>query len=382
MVIGSDAGADFQLTDAAVAPYQCELIANQDHAEVLDLAHKSNTLVNDLKIDHAQLHHSTSLKLGSTIVQFSLVSVDLFIPHSRDTRFGELVGASSAMRDFFAVLGAAAQSDSSVLIYGEAGTGKQTTAQAIHNKSLRHNGVFHAVDCQASYQKIEAALIQAFAQVGSGTLFLSEIGLLPTELQARLLHVFRMGGPTAVAGLRIISSSTVDLRLAVNEGRFCNQLFVNLRELEAQLPAMRQRFEDLPLLIDDLLARQTLAKEPMASMMRSREFQSQLQRYRWPGNVRELQEYLSQCLRHGTALPLDPTGMDTQRSGRLADGTLPEIDISKPIKAGREQWIKHFERLYLSEILESQGGNVTKAAKAANVDRGHFYRLMMRCGLR
>ncbi len=382
VVIGSDPGADLQLEDDKVLPYQCELIATSEHVEIVDLARNNSTMVNDIAVKRAQLYQRTTIRVGASVLQFTPVSVALFVRRSRDTSFAGLVGNSPAMRDLFVVLASAAQQDMPLLLQGETGTGKETAARAIHQMSTRSAGVFHSIDCKAPHDEIEAALIAAFESTAGGTLYLSEIGQLPKALQARLLRVFKIGGPGAVADLRIISSTSVDLRFAVNDMLFSERLYVHLSGLLASLPAMRDRYADLPRLIDNILDRTQSAQEPIAVHMRTREFQSQLMRYGWPGNVRELQEYLRRCVSSGTILPLDVTGARLSLVDEEPVSPLPPIDISKPIKAGREEWIKHFERLYLAEVLQSQGGNVTRAAKAASVDRGHFYRLMMRCGLR
>lgn len=270
MVIGSDPGADLELSDPKVLAYQCELIATSQHVEIVDLARDNSTMVNDLAIRRAQLYRPTTISVGDSIIRYTPVSVALFVRRSRDTSFGGLVGNSPAMRDLFVVLRSAADGQAPLLLQGEVGTGKETAARAIHQMSSRSEGTFHAIDCKAPHKEIEAGLIAAFESTEGGTLYLSEVGQLPKELQARLLRVFSIGGPGVVAGLRILSSTTVDIRHAVNDLLFDERLYVHLSGLRASLPAMRDRYADLPRLIDNLLERMKSSQEPIAIHMCSR----------------------------------------------------------------------------------------------------------------
>ncbi len=286
------------------------------------------------------------------------------------------------MRDLFVELERASGGEMPVLLSGESGAGKECVARAIHARGARSSGPFHVVECTDSHDQVERGLISAFESAAGGTLFLSHVGEMSADLQSRLLRVFRNGGPGAVADLRIISSSTADLRSAVNDERFDSRLYGHLRGLDLRMPSLRERHSDFSPLLGMLIEEFGALDTPTAAGLCTAESVERLRRYSWPGNVRELREHVGRCLAQGVVLPVGQGTSNVSEYVVERQSGSPAVDISRPIKAGREEWIKHFERLYLADILESQGGNVTRAAKAAGVDRGHFYRLMMRCGLR
>lgn len=379
--IGSDQGADLRLSDPSVAPFHCEIVVTANGIDIIDLIQRNSTLVNDVEVSKAHLCRPVTISVGDTKIRFERTSASLHMRRSSQLSFADLVGSSVAMRELFCDLERVACSEVSVLVHGEAGTGKAAVARAIHRQSPRRTGPFHNVDCTASHRDIERGLISAFENAAGGTLYLEQVGEMPAGLQSRLLRVFKNGGPGAVADLRIMSSSSVDLRKAVNGGSFDSRLYAHLRGEQVSVPPMRQRLADLPRLVTALLGELGAESDPLVEQLRSRAVLERMQRYGWPGNVRELREHLHRCIQQRHVLAVGEAAANVNQSTEPARSA-PKVDISRPIKAGREEWIRHFERMYLSEILEAQGGNVTRAAKAAGVDRGHFYRLMMRCGLR
>jgi len=382
--IGCDPSADLVLTDPAVSAFHCEIVANVDRIDIVALDRKSSTMVNDLDVEKAHLRRVATIAVGATKIRFEPMSSSLHVRRSSEVRFAHVIGNSAPMRDLFIELERAANSDTPVLLVGEAGSGKESVARAIHRQSSRRSGPFHIVDCTGTHQEVERGLIAAFESAAGGTLYLSQVSEMPGDLQSRLLRVFRNGGPGAVADLRIVSSSTVDIRSSVNEGRFDSRLYGCLRALSAAVPALRHRVADLPPLVKALVEELGAESEPVVEQICSSEFFGRMARYGWPGNVREMREYIRRCIEQGAVQPVGQSAanVNAQETRPGTSSLAPSVDIAKPIKAGREEWIKHFERLYLADILDAQGGNVTRAAKAAGVDRGHFYRLMMRCGLR
>lgn len=379
--IGSDAGADLRLSDSNVAPFHCEIIASTQGIDILDLVNRNSTLVNDLEVSKAHLRRPATIRVGDTTIRFEKISVSLHVRRASEFEFADLIGSSIAMRELFCDLQRAADSEVPIMMRGETGTGKAAVARAIHRMSARRSGSFHIVDCTATHRDIERGLISAFENAAGGTLYLEQVGEMPADLQSRLLRVFKNGGPGAVADLRIMASSSVDLRQSINENRFDSQLYGHLCGQRVSIPPMRKRLADLPRLVSSLLDELGASSNPIAEQLRGREAIERMQRYSWPGNVRELREHLKRCIQHKNVLAAGEAAANVNQSPE-STRFAPEVDIARPIKAGREEWIKHFERMYLADILEDQGGNVTRAAKAAGVDRGHFYRLMMRCGLR
>jgi len=399
-VIGSHSSADLQLTDGAVSRFHCQIRSAGGRLEICDLGSRNGTRVGNLRIATAILGQSAVVRLGRTVIHFERVGREVKVPLSHSDRFGCLVGASQIMRMLFATLERAARTPSTLLITGETGTGKDAVAQSVHRASERCRGPFVVVDCGAiSPNLIESELFGhergaftgadtsragAFEAANGGTLFLDEIGELDLELQPKLLRalesrvITRVGGSNEIpVNVRVIAATNRDLRTLVNEKNFRSDLFYRLAVVELSLPPLRDRLEDLPLLLQELMAGMKSSHGKVADDLVSGPYLRDLCNYAWPGNVRELRNHVERCLAFGEALPVG-----NGEKSSLAELGLPPIDVQSPLRQGREEWVKYFERQYLSRVLESKNGNVTAAAKAAGVDRGHFYRLLFRCGLR
>jgi DNA-binding NtrC family response regulator len=300
------------------------------------------------------------------------------------------------MRACFALLERASARDVTVLLEGETGTGKSQAAQAIHNASARRDKPFIVVDCGAipsnlleselfGHEKgaFTGALVRragAFEEAHGGTVFLDEIGELPAELQPKLLRVLetreirRVGSNTyQPVDIRLIAATHRDLRAEVNAGRFRSDLFFRLAVLRIVQPSLRQRPEDLPLLVEQILA--SLGADPeRTGALRTPEFIARLQHAAWPGNVRELRNYLERCLVFEDALAISE---EEARPG----GSL-EVDPTQPYADQRRRVVDDFERRYLRALLEKHQGKVAQAAVTAGVDRVHLYRLLRRHGIK
>jgi DNA-binding NtrC family response regulator len=179
--------------------------------------------------------------------------------------------------------------------------------------------------------------------------------------------------------VRVIAATNRSLRAEVTAQRFRSDLYYRLAVVQVKLPPLRERLADLPILVDHVLAGLGATDRTIALALRSPEFLDRLTRYRWPGNVRQLRNYIERCVALGdTNLPpsLDTAPPEIER--------VPEtpIDITKPLRSAREQCVSQFERRYLEAILAKHNNNVSAAARSAEVDRIHFYRLLWKHGLR
>ncbi len=297
------------------------------------------------------------------------------------------------MRQAFAVLERAAVSDATVLLTGETGTGKEAAAQGLHDRSLRGKGPFVVVDCASVPANLfEAELFGhekgaftgatssregAFEMADGGTLFIDEIGEIAVELQPKLLRVLerretkRVGGskPKAV-DVRVVAATHRDLRAEVNEKRFRADLYYRLAVVNVRLPALRERREDLPLLVESLAPLLAQRARTSSAPLLDPAFLDELTHHAWPGNVRELRNYLERALVLGHA------------SARETEPTNEPIDGRQPLRTARDAAIAVFERAYLVDVLERAGNQITRAAQLADVDRVHFYRLLRKYGLR
>ncbi|WP_255442564.1 sigma-54-dependent Fis family transcriptional regulator [Corallococcus sp. Z5C101001] len=315
------------------------------------------------------------------------------------TAFGELVATSAAARASFERMACAAASNATVLLEGETGTGKSRAALAIHGEGARARAPFLVVDCGAlPANLLESELfghekgaftgaiqrrVGAFEEADGGTIFLDEIGELPAELQPKLLRVLenreirRLGSNTYQAvNVRVIAATHRDLRAEVREGRFRADLYFRLAVVGIPIPSLRERPEDIPLIVESILAGLGATPEQMATLT-APDFLTRLQHAAWPGNVRELRNHLERCLVFQSALP--PPAPD---AGSLSPPVPRAVDASLTYAESRRRALEAFERDYIEALLRLHGGKVSQAAAAADMDRVYLYRLLRRHGLK
>jgi two-component system, NtrC family, response regulator GlrR len=396
VVIGSHPSADLVLRDPSVSRFHCE-ITGGDRPAIRDLGSRNGTVVNGVAVAQAPLTEGALLTLGGTQLRFQRSGVAARIALSERDRFGQMVGRSASMRAVFALCEQAAASDSTVLIEGETGTGKEATAEAIHRESTRRDGPFVVIDCGAiPPQLLESELFGhergaftgavntrrgAFQAASGGSIFLDEIGELGLDLQPKLLRALERREVKPVGAnryspidVRVLAATNRNLREEVTARRFRSDLYYRVAVLRVRIPPLRERKEDLGVLLEHLLQTLGAADRPEARALRTDGFLNEVARHAWPGNVRELRNYVERCL----AMRDQPPPQELETS----DTTSAKIDITQPLKAAREAWVAEFERRYLTELLKQHDDNVTVAARAAAVDRIHFYRLLWKHGLR
>ena len=300
-----------------------------------------------------------------------------------------LVFRSEAMRNIFSLVQKVAASSSPVLITGETGTGKELVARALHAEGERKNGPFVAVNCSAiSPTLIESELFGhakgaftgadrerpgLFAAAHRGTLFLDEIGELPLELQPKLLRVLQEGEILRVGesqprriDVRVVAATARKVRDEVTRGRFREDLFYRLAVVEIQIPALRERREDIAELIEYFLAR-IAAREGRKTPVFSAECLETLAGYPWPGNVRELENFVEKT-------------MIFNRGDIIKNADLPGEVRRRERGAGEEFSLKtavsRVEREYIRKALAATGGNQTQAAKLLEISlRGMLYKM-------
>ncbi|RJS27308.1 sigma-54-dependent Fis family transcriptional regulator [Corallococcus sp. H22C18031201] len=394
--MGSHPLNDFAIEDPTVSRFHCEVRIGPRGPQVKDLDSLNGVIVDGVQVMEGILRSGSLLRLGRVVVRFDFSAENNRLPLSEQGRFGTLVGASVAMRSCFALLERAAARDTTVLLEGETGTGKSQAALALHQASRRRDAPFLVVDCGAIPSHIlESELFGhekgaftgavnrregVFEEADGGTVFLDEIGELPAELQPKLLRVLenreirRVGSNTyQPVDVRLIAATHRDLRAEVNAGRFRSDLFFRLAVLRIAMPSLRQRPEDLPVLVDGLL--QSLGAEPEhTEALRTPEFLARLRHAAWPGNVRELRNYLERCLVFEDTVALSDE--EPHHAGPV------EVDPSRPYAEQRRHMVDTFERRYLQALLEKYPGKVAQAAVTAGMDRVHLYRLLRRHGIK
>jgi DNA-binding NtrC family response regulator len=394
--IGSAPGSQLCITDPHVSRMHCEVRIERDHATLLDLGSKNGTWVDGVRIQSAWLAPGSLIRLGSSAVRVEYGRAPLHVAVSTRTRFGGLIGGSLEMRRAYALLERAAAAAATVLLRGETGTGKELAARAIHQSSPRAAGPFVPVDCGS----IAATLIESelfghtrgafsgavgdrkglFEEAHGGTIFLDEIGELPIALQPRLLRaletreVRRIGSNTPRAiDVRVVAATNRSLARAVNEGVFREDLYYRLAVVEIEMPPLRSRREDIPVLADEFNERFAGAGAPIPP-----EVMSSLLDRSWPGNVRELRNFVERGATIGWLLERPGTG--PAAPPEVPAGLEAAIDAEQPLAEARNRFVAVFERAYVQKLLRATGGNVTRAAELAGVNRRTIQRLVARSG--
>ena len=398
LTVGTHESNELRVTDRSVSRFHCELVVASGQVVLRDLRSMNGTQVDGVPVLAAPLRDGATISLGRTTLRFALTEGAVEIPLSPRLSFELLVGCSPAMREVFALLERAAASDATVLLGGETGTGKEAAAESIHRASPRADGPFVVVDCSAiprelmeselfghekgAFTGAVAAKVGAFEAASGGTLFLDEIGELPIDLQPKLLRALerkeckRIGATAHVRfDVRFVAATHRDLRTEVNERTFRADLYYRLAVVEARLPPLRERLEDLPVLVAHILQGLSIADPHQAAALRTDEFAAELERHAWPGNVRELRNHVERCLALRERVPLPGVA-----PAQADEPARPGARIS--YKIARERWLARFERDYLTSLVEANEGNIAKAAREAGMDRVHLYRLLWRHGLR
>ncbi len=403
VAIGSFDGGDIALTDSAVSRRHAEIVRTPDGTVLRDLGSTNGTWVGAMKVREVFLAPDTSFRIGRTALRFDPIDELFDVEPSSEPRFGDLVGASATMREVFGVLERVAPTELTVLVTGETGTGKELASRAVHQRSLRARGPFVVFDCGAApanlveselfgHQKgaftgaVEARA-GVFELAHGGTIFLDEIGELPLELQPKLLRVLeqrevrRVGANHAKSiDVRIVAATNRRLKDEVAAGRFREDLYYRLAVVEVTLPPLRQRRDDLPLLVGHLIARAGRRVTSLAPQVREI-----FAAYAWPGNVRELANAIERALPFcdGDCVTLDALP-DALRAAKPAL-TLPQLDLARngarPFKDAKDEVIELFERQYVIDLIDRHGGNISRAARTADMDRKSIARLMRKHGL-
>ena len=392
--IGSHRGSDLCLHDRAVSRHHFELRRTPAGWEVHDLGSTNGTLYEGSRVHAALLPMGAVLVVGRSRLELRERTEQKKLLVSRRTRFGDLVGQSSAIRRVYALLERAAEAEVTVLLEGETGTGKELAARALHEHSKRASGPFVVVDCgsvaktliqselfghaRGSFTGADRDRAGAFEAAGGGTVFLDEIGELPMELQPMLLRVIetrevRRIGETQSrpVHVRLVAATNRDLMEEVRRGCFREDLYYRVGVFRVRLPALRERPEDMPVLVRHFL-RDHPGVEPSAAVLRK------FARAAWPGNIRELRNVVERAL----LLSFDEVTTDEESRPSAAPALAASLaDPDRKFKEAKDALVSAFEKDYVSSLLERTGRNVSKAAREAGIDRKHFERLMRKHGI-
>jgi DNA-binding NtrC family response regulator len=397
--VGRHPTNDFVVDDARVSGTHLELTRSGERVRVQDVGSTNGTWLGTHRVTDIELSPGGELTIGDSLLRLDIDASAAVPPSVARESFGELVGRSPIMRELFGTLERIAPKELAVLVQGETGTGKEEVARAIHLASPRANGPFIVIDATALPEALSESLlfghekgaftgaherrIGFFEAARGGTVFIDEVGELPSVLQSKFLRVLerreiiRVGGHTPLPiDVRVLSATNRDLRNAIDKGRFREDLYFRLAQVRVFVPPLRQRVEDVPLICAKLLARSgadTLidvdALEHLSSMP-------------WPGNVRELNNVLlrAAALAHdGVIRRADVAGEGEGFRGTAGERTA--LDLSGTFAQAKDRAIERFEKAYLSLLMKRCQGNLSAAARQADVARHHLRDLLKKRGL-
>jgi DNA-binding NtrC family response regulator len=383
--------------DPAVSRYHLELHRTPQGVEVIDLGSRNGTWVGGVRVTRATVPAGTQLRLGDTTLTVEDAGSTVAPPAVTDVpRSTDLVGESDAIREVARLVHRVARVDSSVLVQGETGTGKEVVARAIHEASPRRDHELVVVDCGSLPASLIASILfghekgaftgadqrraGAFERANGGTVLLDEIGELPLEVQPALLGVLerreftRVGGSQSIAvDVRVLAATHRDLRAEVNAGRFRADLYYRLAVAKILIPPLRERPEDIEALVAHFVQRLTGVAElgPLAPAL------EQLRAHTWTGNVRELRNVVEAALVMGE-LDLG-AGDGTARTARPLAVSSAQIQSYRDARAAA---LSRFEAEYLRSLIDRAGGNASEAARIARMDRPYLLTLLRKHGLR
>jgi len=318
-------------------------------------------------------------------------------------RFDRIVSQSPRMTQVFEVIRHLADLDTTVLITGETGTGKELVAHAIHYNSNRRQQRFVRINCGAlpetlleselfghergAFSGATHARRGKFEYASGGTLLLDEIGDISPAMQLKLLRVLqekeiqRVGGnETIQVDVRILATTNRDLETAIAAGTFRSDLYYRLNVVRIQLPPLRERMEDVPLLAEHFL-RAFGEKAGRTPLGIERDAMNALTGYAWPGNVRELANVIERAAVMATGDRIAAVDLPVGAAPARESGEPARAALDLPFKEGRQQVLAEYEKNYLVNCLRRYKGNIGQCAQHCGVDAKTFYRKMQEYGL-
>ena len=403
VIVGTGPSCDFRLQDRSVSRRHAAVEVEGDHLAFTDLDSTNGTFINGLLVRDARLQGGEQIVLGTTSLQVARGPElsNILLPFDR--RFGSLVGASFAMQRLYPVFAHLAGAEVPLVIEGETGTGKECLAESLHQRSPRASQPFVVFDCTAvaptlleselfghergAFTGAVASRPGLFERAHGGTLLIDEIGDMPLPFQPKLLRaieraeVRRVGGNKSIKfDVRLMVATRRNLDLEVQQGRFRDDLYHRLAVTRVELPPLRKRIEDLPLLVAHFATSLGASPDSIPAEI-VRDWMS----LSWPGNVRELRNAVARWLALGDMADEDaedfvpasrPHLVRAHGSGGDSIGRILSQEL--PLSDARQMLLDEFESRYVERLLDAYEGNVTRAAAAAGVGRRYFQRLKAR----
>lgn len=334
------------------------------------------------------------IRINQAIEKNKLRTENILLKKEIDEKY-QIIGESQVMRDLIAKIMSVAPTNSRVLIFGENGTGKELVARAIHRNSKRSDRPFIQVNCAAipddlieselfghergSFTGAITRSIGKFEQANNATLFLDEIGDMSIRTQSKVLKAIEEGEFTRIGGkepikvdVRIISATNKDLQQEVEQGRFREDLYYRLNVIPIYVPPLRERIEDIPLLVSYFLSKFS-AENGVKEKRISQSAMKLLQSYHWPGNVRELKNLIERLV--------IMVSSDSIEVGDLPNNLFEQPKTTKLSAVELRKAKNDFEREYILQTLRSCDWNITETAKKLGIERTNLHRKMKQYGI-
>lgn len=387
-IIGSAPSADVVIEDRAVSRTHVELAVVSGGVAVNDLGSRNGTFYLGQRIQRIVLRHGASFTVGSARVVLEPDTDNAEEATFEGDELRGIIGTSPAMRRIFAIMSRLESSTVTVLVQGESGVGKELVARALHEGS-GVSGPLVTFNCGAVARELVMSELfghrrgaftgavdarrGAFESADRGTLFLDEIGELPLEVQPVLLRALEAGEVRPVGSdqattvrVRVIAATHRDLERDVREGRFREDLYYRLAVIKLEVPPLRDRRDDIPLLAQRFAY--AAGGEPLPD-----DVVEKLRERSWPGNARELRNVV-QAFRVLGRLPPPPKAAPPSLDAPLA----AMVDLARPYAELKDELVERFQRVYLAELIAYAHGNQSAAAKLAKMDRTYLGRLLAR----
>lgn len=383
--IGTSKGNTLVVTDAAVSRHHCEIEARDEGFFLRDLGSTNGTKLAGHRITGAYLEPGDVIGVGETLLRFDCGENEISEALSEKSSFSSVLGTSVAMRRLFFLMKKVSAVGATVLMTGETGTGKGALAKALHEEGTRSDKPFVVVDCGAisdnlieseffghekgAFTGAEEERKGAFELADGGTIFLDEVGELGIDMQPKLLRVLenrtfrRVGGSeTITTDIQVIAATNRDLRREINSGGFREDLFYRLNVMNFEVPPLRDRREDIPMLVEHFyrgLVNDETANPPADLIQR-------LVRKNFPGNVRELKSEVERSVILGD-LQIPSQSTSAQASG---------LDFTLTYRQAKELAVGEWEAQYIPELVARYDGNLSRAARAVSMDRNHLRKML------
>jgi DNA-binding NtrC family response regulator len=397
VVVGRNEACDLVLDDRKVSAVHMELVATERGVRLRDLGSRNGTFIGDTRVGEVYLTKHAYISLGDSMLELTPTGpAEVEVPDLGG--FGPLVGQSPGMRGVFERLKKASPTDLTVLVTGETGTGKELVAAAIHGASPRASKPFVVVDCGAIPATLaESALfghergsftgavdkrVSPFVEADGGTIFLDELGELPVDVQPKLLRALAEQRVKSVGSnsyrpvnVRVIAATRRDLVREVNSGNFRSDLYFRVAQLKVDLPSLRQRLEDIPVLVrkmmEDMDDKEAYGRITNDSLER-------LMRHDWPGNVRELRNVIAVALAFAKEGPID---LAAHLSPLVTSANESTPTRGRTFQDAKREVLARFEREYFTALYAECSGNVSEIGRRAAMERAHVRGYLRRHGI-